>query len=47
MFYSVIRIQGDNTVSATKAIIETHVVENVIRFNPIMIRNDTTDSITE
>ena len=31
MFYRIISIQGNNTVSATKLIIETHVVEKSIR----------------
>ena len=39
--------QGNNIVSATKAIIETHVSENTIRIIPIMIRQITTDSITQ
>ena len=45
--YPVIRDQGNNIVSATKAMIETHVAENAIRIILIIIRKTTTDSITQ
>ena len=34
MFYPIIRIQGENIISATKAMIETHVAETAIRIIP-------------
>ena len=42
MFSPIIRIQGNTTVSSTKAIIETHVVENDIRIIEIIMRKTTT-----
>ena len=47
MFSPIISSQGNNIVSATKAIIETHVAENAIRIIEIIIRMTTTESITQ
>ena len=46
MFSPIIRSHVNNIVSATKAIIETHLAEKSIRIIEIIIRNTTTESIT-
>ena len=47
MFYQIIRDQGNNIASATKAIIETHISDNDIIIIEIIIGKTTTDSISQ
>ena len=47
MFSPIFMSQGNNIVSDTKAVIETHVAENSIRITAIIIRKTTTESITQ
>ena len=47
MFSPIISIQGNNTVSATKAVIETHVAENYIIIIKIIIIKTTTEPIVQ
>ena len=47
VFYPMIRSQGNNLVSATKSITETHVVENDIKIIQIRIIKTTTEFITQ
>ena len=45
MFSPVIRSHGNNIVSATKEILETHILENAIKIIDIIIKNTATESI--
>ena len=47
MFPSIISIQGNNIISVTKAMTETHVTYNAIRIILVVIRKIPSDSITQ
>ena len=47
MISPIIRSQGNNIVSATNIIVETHVLEKTVRIIKIIIRKTTTESTTQ